>query len=72
MKNDQTQTIFSQTEMAQIKLVGKLVFTSPFSAERTEIEKKLLGRKHIGLYQVWHSLNGELSVNKNLPAIFNL
>ncbi|MBR5024900.1 MAG: sigma-54-dependent Fis family transcriptional regulator [Victivallales bacterium] len=72
MKNGKTLTLFSQTEMAQIKLIGKLIFTSPFSAERTEIEKKLLGRKHIGLYQVWHSLNGELSVNKNLPAIFNL
>ena len=61
--------IFDSLEMEKVRLFGKLVFTNPFSAERTEIERRLLGRKHIHLYQVWHSVNGELSVNRNLSAI---
>ena len=61
--------IFNDNDIEKIKLFGKLIFTNPFSAERTEIEKRLLGRRHIHLYQVWHSVNGELSVNKNLATI---
>ena len=61
--------IFNDSDIDKMRLFGKLVFTNPFSAERTEIERQLLGRKHIHLYQVWHSVNGELSVNKNLAAI---
>ncbi|MBQ7652120.1 MAG: sigma-54 factor interaction domain-containing protein [Victivallales bacterium] len=64
--------MFNDNDLEKIRLFGELVFTNPFSAERTEIERRLLGRKHIHLYQVWHSVNGELSVNKNLAAINRL
>ncbi len=64
--------IFNENDIGKIQLFGKLIFTNPFSAERTEIERQLLGRKHIHLYQVWHSVNGKLSVNKNLAAINGL
>lgn len=64
--------IFNDNDIEKIRLFGKLIFTNPFSEERTEIERCLLGRKHIHLYQVWHSVNGELSVNRNLATINGL
>ena len=64
--------MFTASDIAKIKLFGKLIFTNPFSAERQDIERQLLGSRHIQRYRVWHSLNGELSVNWNLPAITEL
>ncbi|MBR4673801.1 MAG: sigma 54-interacting transcriptional regulator [Victivallales bacterium] len=64
--------MFTTSEISQIKLFGQLIFTNPFSAERLDIERQLLGSRHIQRYRVWHSLNGELSVNWNLPAIAEL
>ncbi len=63
---------FTAQEQAQIRAFGKLVFTNPFTAERVEIERELLGRRHLRLYPVWHSLGGLLSVNPNLPPIMEL
>ena len=64
--------MFTASDIAKIKLFGKLIFTNPFSAERQDIERQLLGSRHIQRYRVWHSLNGELSVNWNLPVITEL
>ena len=63
---------FTEMEKVQIRLFGELIFVNPFSVERTSIEKKLLGRSFRSLYEAWHSVNGELSVNGNLAAINEL
>ena len=64
--------MFTASESAKIKLFGKLILTNPFTAERLDIERQLLGSRHIQRYRVWHRLNGELSANGNLPAIADL
>ena len=64
--------MFTASENTKIRQFGKLIFTNPFSAERLDIERRLLGSRHIQRYRVWHRLNGELSVNWNLPAISEL
>lgn len=63
---------FTKQERTQIQLFGKLIFTNPFSEKRLDIERELLGSRHIQRYQVWHNLNGEMSVNWNLPVIMEL
>ena len=62
-------SIFTESEWEQARLFGRLIFANPFTEERTLVEQRLLGRRHITLYRVWHSVNGDLSVNKNLTAL---
>ena len=64
--------MFRSKELSQIQQFGQLIFTNPFSAKRLDIERRLLGSRHIQRYRVWHSLDGELSVNGNLPALADL
>ena len=64
--------MFTSTELSQIKQFGQLIFTNPLSAKRLDMERQLLGSRHIQRYRVWHSLDGEPSVNGNLPAIAEL
>ncbi len=68
MMNDLNK-MFTDAEREQIRQFGKLVVTSPFSAERTAVEDKLLGRRTTRSYHVWYSVNGDLSVNRNLKEI---
>ena len=65
-------SIFTESEWAQARLFGRLIFANPFTEERTQVEQRLLGRRHITLYRVWHSVNGDLSVNKNLAGLNEL
>ncbi len=64
--------LFSSTQWEQTQWVGKLAFVNPFSEERTQVERHLLGRRHQRVYRVWNSVDGELSVNRNLPALDEL
>ncbi|MGN0867751.1 MAG: sigma-54-dependent transcriptional regulator [Oligosphaeraceae bacterium] len=62
----------SPLQWEQTRWVGRLAFVNPFSEERTQVERHLLGKRHQGVYRVWNSVDGELSVNRNLPALDEL
>ena len=64
--------MFNAEERSQLRLLGELLFANPFGERRQELEKQLLGRRHIHRFRVWHSLNGELSANLNLPGLEKL
>lgn len=64
--------MFTDQELKWLEDFKALTYVNPFSPERTEVERKLLGKHHKTLYVSWHSVNGELSVNQNLSAIFKL
>ncbi len=66
------RSMFTDGEKKLIALYGGLVFTNPFTEARTKIEKNILGRKYRTLYNAWHSVDGELSVNENLTLINSL
>ena len=61
--------MFTSEERHLIKLFGKMVFTNPFSEQRTLLEKDILGKRFKSMYLSWHNIDGELSVNKNLTLI---
>ncbi|MCQ2403129.1 MAG: sigma 54-interacting transcriptional regulator [Lentisphaeria bacterium] len=64
--------MFTDAERSQIRLIGDLIYTNPFGERRQEIEHRLLGRKHIQRFRVWHSLDGDFSTNLNLPELEKL
>lgn len=64
--------MFNEAEREQVRLFGKLISVNPFLEERTDVERKLLLKKHIRIYDVWNCVNGKLSVNVNLAAINSL
>jgi len=61
--------MFSEEERSQVRLLGRLLFVNPFGEERQDLERRLLGRRYIRRFRVWHRLNGEMSANPNLAGL---
>ena len=64
--------LFTSDELELARAIGGLNYTNPFTPQRLEQERKILGRRAKRSTPVWHKIGNSGSVTPNVEMIFAL
>ncbi|MBR4674527.1 MAG: sigma-54-dependent Fis family transcriptional regulator [Victivallales bacterium] len=65
-------SLFNSNELELARAIGGLNYTNPFTPQRTEQERRILGRRAKRDTPVWHKIGNQGSVTPNVEMIFAL